>query len=84
VSGYRFHPEALLDLDSIWLHIAADSVDASEKVIDKMLTAVAKVAKLPSLGHRRPDLTSGPLRFVSVSSYLIAYAPELRAKAGLL
>jgi hypothetical protein len=43
VSGYRFHPEALLDLDTIWLYIAADSIDASEKVIDKILTAVAKV-----------------------------------------
>jgi plasmid stabilization system protein ParE len=78
VSGYRFHHEALLDLDRIWLHIAKDSVSASEKVVDQILAALAGVARLPYLGYQRPDLTSRPLRFINVSSYLIAYAPELK------
>jgi plasmid stabilization system protein ParE len=29
-----------------------------------------------NLGHKRPDLTSRPLRFTVVREYLIAYAPE--------
>jgi hypothetical protein len=28
------------------------------------------------MGHRRPNLTSRPLRFWLVRSYLIAYAPD--------
>ncbi len=27
-------------------------------------------------GHRRPDLTSRPLRFTNAGNYLIAYAPD--------
>ena len=30
----------------------------------------------PNLGHKRPYLTSRPLRFTVVREYLIAYAPE--------
>jgi plasmid stabilization system protein ParE len=28
------------------------------------------------VGHKRPDLTSRPLRFTVVREYLIAYAPD--------
>jgi plasmid stabilization system protein ParE len=30
----------------------------------------------PNQGHKRPDLTSRPLRSILVREYLIAYAPE--------
>ena len=30
----------------------------------------------PDQGHKRPDLTSRPLRFAIVEEYLIAYAPN--------
>ena len=30
----------------------------------------------PGRGHRRPDLTSRPLRFILLREYLIAYAPD--------
>jgi plasmid stabilization system protein ParE len=32
--------------------------------------------RFPDQGHKRPDLTSCPLRFILVHDYLIAYAPE--------
>ncbi len=32
--------------------------------------------RFPHQGHRRPDLTSRALRFISVHEYIIAYAPE--------
>lgn len=32
----------------------------------------------PELGHVRPDLTSKPVRFWSVYSYLIIYDPKAR------
>jgi hypothetical protein len=30
----------------------------------------------PGQGHRRPDLTLRPLRFILVREYLMAYAPD--------
>lgn len=30
----------------------------------------------PFRGHKRPDLTSRPLRFILIREYLIAYAPD--------
>jgi plasmid stabilization system protein ParE len=32
------------------------------------------LVSFPNQGHRRPDLTSRPLRFTVVREYLIAYA----------
>ena len=39
-------------------------------------TRFADWVHFPDQGHRRPDLTSRPLRFTFVHEYLIAYAPE--------
>jgi len=78
MTGYEFHPDALADLDEIWEYIRADNLDAADRTIADILVAVRKLAAFPAQGHRRPDLTSRPLRFVSVQEYLIAYAPEER------
>jgi plasmid stabilization system protein ParE len=40
--------------------------------------ALSKAGSSPPSGHRRPDLTSSPLRFIRVRDYLIAYAPDER------
>ena len=74
--GYGFHPEALVDLDSIWEFIAADNLVAADRVIEDILDAVDVLVAFPYQGHRRPDLTSRPLRFKLVREYVIAYAPE--------
>jgi plasmid stabilization system protein ParE len=78
VTGYDFHPEALVDLDEIWEFIAADSVDAADGVVSEIVAAVGAVVSFPNRGHRRTDLTSRPLRFLVVREYLIAYASEER------
>ena len=36
----------------------------------------ASIVPFPEQGHKRPDLTSKPLRFILVREYLIAYAPD--------
>jgi len=78
--GYDFHPEAALDLDEIWEFIAEASLDANldaaDRVIADILAALDKLLPFPNQGHRRPDLTSRPLRFTLVREYLIAYAPD--------
>lgn len=76
MTGYGFHPEARRDLDEIWEYIAADNLDAADRVIAEILDATRAVAPFPNRGHRRTDLTSRPLRFVRVRDYLIAYAPD--------
>jgi plasmid stabilization system protein ParE len=73
---YDFHPEVRADLDEIWQFIAADDPDAADRMIAEIVEAIDKLVPFPSVGHRRPDLTSRPLRFILVREYLIAYAPE--------
>jgi toxin ParE1/3/4 len=76
VTGYDFHPEARLDLDEIWEFIRSDNLDAAERTIAEILSAIRALVPFPHQGHRRPDLTSRPLRFTVVRDYLIAYAPD--------
>jgi len=40
------------------------------------LSAIRRLVLFPHQGHRRPELTSRPLRFTVVRDYMIAYAPE--------
>jgi plasmid stabilization system protein ParE len=76
MTGYEFHPEARLDLDEIWEFIRTDNLDAADRVIAEILSAIRGVVPFPHQGHRRLDLTSRPLRFLRVRDYLIAYAPD--------
>jgi plasmid stabilization system protein ParE len=46
------------------------------RVREEILGRIRAVIPLPNQGHKRPDLTSRPLRFILVREYLIAYAPE--------
>ena len=45
-------------------------------MIADILASIDALAPFPNRGHKRPDLTSRPLRFMLVRDYLIAYAPE--------
>jgi toxin ParE1/3/4 len=76
--GYDFHPEAQADLNEIWGYIADENPDAADRIIDKIEAALEALVPLPHQGHRRPDLTSRPLRFILVREYLIAYSPDER------
>ena len=77
MSGYAFHPEAVADLDEIWEYIAENNIDAADRVLADIFSTLDILAQSPQIGHRRPDLTSRPLRFhVARHEYLIAYAPE--------
>jgi antitoxin ParD1/3/4/toxin ParE1/3/4 len=76
MTAYDFHPEAAIDLDKIWDFIADDSVDVADRVVSEILGRISDLPPFPQQGHRRPDLTSRPLRFTAVYEYLIAYAPD--------
>jgi len=76
VTGYDFHPEAALDLGEIWDFIAEDNLEAADQVVAEILASLDALVAFPDQGHKRPDLTSSPLRFILAREYLIAYAPE--------
>ena len=43
---------------------------------EAILNSIRGLVPFPHTGHRRPDLTSRPLRFQTAGNYLIAYAPD--------
>lgn len=74
--GFLLHPLAAQDITGIWEYIAEDNPLAARRVREEILSRIRAVVPFPNQGHKRPDLTARPLRFVSVRDYLIAYAPE--------
>jgi toxin ParE1/3/4 len=65
-------PLAVVDLDEIWLYIAADSVKAADGVIDGMNEECHLIADNPGMGREREDLAPG-LRSYPYGNYLIVY-----------
>src|SRR5580658_1827512 len=52
------------------------SPDIADKVTGDILANIEALVPFPNQGHRRPDLSSRPLRFTVVHEYVIAYAPD--------
>ena len=73
---YDFHPGVRLDLDEIWEFVGADNPGVAGRLITEIVAAVDALTPFPGVGHKRPDLTSRPLRFILVREYLIDYAPD--------
>src|SRR2546422_662247 len=76
MSGFVLHPDALTDLNEIWEYIAADNLDAADRVLEEIHEAIRALVPYPQTGHRRSDLTSRPLRFHPLRDFLIVYAPD--------
>jgi antitoxin ParD1/3/4 len=75
MSEFVLHPDAVKDLEEIWEYIAADSLDAADRVREEIYDAIRSLVPFPYVGHVRSDLTSRPLRFQTIRDYVIAYAP---------
>jgi len=76
MSGFVFHPAALTDLTEIWEYIAPDNPDAADRVFEEIREAIRALLPFPQSGHRRPDLTSRPIRFQVVRDFLVVYTPD--------
>lgn len=62
------------DLQDIWVFIAEDNPEAADALEADIRTEVQRLADLPSLGHRRRDLTAHDVWFHTVRrNYLIVY-----------
>jgi plasmid stabilization system protein ParE len=55
MSGFVFHPNALEDLEEIQGYIAADSVEAADRVLEELYEAIKSLVPFPRIGHSRPD-----------------------------
>lgn len=75
MADHFYSPEARLDLLEIWEYIARDNVDAADRVEREIEQAISRLARNPEIGHFRRDLTSKPVRFWAVYSYLVIYNP---------
>ena len=67
------------DLQDIWAFIAEENPDAADVLEAVIRAEVQQLAELPSLGHRRRDLTLHDLWFHTVrKNYLIVYRLDER------
>ena len=68
----RYSNAARADLVEIWLHIAADSIAAADRQIDRIADAIARLTDFPEIGHAREDAGSD-VRLLLQDSYLVLY-----------
>jgi plasmid stabilization system protein ParE len=76
MSEFVLHPEAVNDLEEIWDYVAADNLEAADRVLDELYDTIKSLVPFPHIGHIRLDLTTRPLRFQIVRDYVIVYAPD--------
>ncbi|MGH9741668.1 MAG: type II toxin-antitoxin system RelE/ParE family toxin [Candidatus Acidiferrum sp.] len=79
MTRYRFTPQALNDLFDIWDYISQDNPAAANRVEQAIYDSCELLAGSLLAGTVRKDLTSLPVRFwlvPSFLSYFIVYDPE--------
>lgn len=68
----RISGDAQADLDEIWFRIAADDVEAADRLTDSLLAEYSRLARHPYLGRLRKDLRPG-IRSWAHGNYVIFY-----------
>lgn len=78
MGGYDVSAEAQNDLFEIWYRIAGDSIDLANRIDGEFHELFASLARMPTLGHARRDLTTRPVLFFPLYSFLVVYQPEVK------
>ena len=74
MTPYQVSPEALKDLDGIWLWVATrGSIAAAERLLDSLLHAFRSLSHSPSVGVAVPRIGKPGTRRFPVGNYLILY-----------
>ncbi len=76
MKSFVLTPLAEEDIGGIWDYIADDNLDAADRVLKSLESAMARLAKNPALGHWREELADKRHRFFLVYTYLIVYRAE--------
>jgi toxin ParE1/3/4 len=61
-------------MDQIWAYIAADSIAAADRTIDRLFELYRMLVRQPLIGQERPDLQKGVREFPS-RRYVVYYLP---------
>ena len=79
--SYRITDEALADIDEIQDYIEQKQQNApgAEVVQDYLFNAFERIARNPRQcgGRARPDITSRPVKFLTVRRYVVIYDDRL-------
>jgi toxin ParE1/3/4 len=78
VSDLRISPTAENDLIEIWLYIAEDQPVNADRFLDRLYSAMQKLAENPEIGVMRSYLFPD-LRCFPVSHYVIYYRTQISA-----
>jgi plasmid stabilization system protein ParE len=81
MSSYVLGRDAEQDLNDLWDYIAADNVEAADRLMARLFDAFEALSRNPGMGHKREDLTQFPVLFWRVGNYLVIYhstIPPLR------
>ena len=75
---YSVSAEAQNDLFEIWRRIAGDSVTLANRIEGEFYVLFASLGRMPGQGHSRRELTSRPVLFFPLYSFLVVYEPHVR------
>jgi len=79
MSQARILKSALADLDEIWLYIARDSIEAAERLVERIERTARRLAFMPGIGRKRDELQPGLLSY-PLGNYILFYR---RTKSGI-
>ena len=74
MNRYRISRRATIDELDIWLHVAGQSADAADRLIDAFQKNYQTLADFPGLGQTCEQLGCG-LRCFPVGNYVVYYRP---------
>jgi antitoxin ParD1/3/4/toxin ParE1/3/4 len=75
---YEVSGEAQNDLFEIWRRIAEDNVGLANRIDDEFHELFGSLGRMPGQGHTRQELTSRPVLFFPMYSFLVVYQPDVR------
>ena len=74
---FRLRPRARIDVQKIWEWVADHY---GEPQADRLVAAIyddsLMLARMPGIGHKRPDLTRRNSLFWTVGDYYLIYTPD--------
>ncbi|RYF10619.1 MAG: type II toxin-antitoxin system RelE/ParE family toxin [Oxalobacteraceae bacterium] len=59
----------------MWLYIARHDPDAATRLVERLVSSVARLADYPESGPARPEIGTGA-RSITVGNYLVLYRLE--------
>ena len=77
MSLFELAPGAEDDVWDIWQYLALQAgSEIASRVESELFDAFTNLTQAPNIGHRRTDLTTRPVLFYTLYSYLIIYVPD--------